>query len=66
MPNINQLIEDLTLEEKVLLLSGFDAWQTSKIDRLGIPNIKMSDGPNGVRGDGNSGNHLHVFHALYL
>ena len=55
MPNINQLIEDLTLEEKVLLLSGFDAWQTSKIDRLGIPNIKMSDGPNGVRGDGNSG-----------
>ncbi len=55
MPNINQLIEDLTLEEKVLLLSGFDAWQTSKIDRLGVPNIKMSDGPNGVRGDGNSG-----------
>ncbi len=55
MPNINQLIEDLTLEEKVLLLSGFDAWQTSKIDRLGVPNIKMSDGPNGVRGDGTSG-----------
>src|SRR6056300_58358 len=55
MPNINQLIEDLTLDEKVLLLSGFDAWQTSKIDRLGVPNIKMSDGPNGVRGDGNSG-----------
>ena len=55
MPNINQLLEDLTLEEKVLLLSGFDAWQTSKIDRLGVPNIKMSDGPNGVRGDGTSG-----------
>ena len=55
MPNIKQLIEDLTLEEKIELLSGFDAWQTNKIDRLEIPNIKMSDGPNGVRGDGNSG-----------
>ena len=55
MPDIKQLIEDLTLEEKVELLSGFDAWQTNKIDRLGIPSIKMSDGPNGVRGDGNSG-----------
>ena len=55
MPNIKQLIQDLTLEEKIELLSGFDAWQTNKIDRLGIPSIKMSDGPNGVRGDGNSG-----------
>ena len=55
MPDIKQLIKDLTLEEKVELLSGFDAWQTNKIDRLGIPSIKMSDGPNGVRGDGNSG-----------
>ena len=55
MPDIKQLIKDLTLEEKIELLSGFDAWQTNKIDRLGIPSIKMSDGPNGVRGDGNSG-----------
>ena len=55
MPDIKQLIENLTLEEKIELLSGFDAWQTNKIDRLGIPSIKMSDGPNGVRGDGNSG-----------
>ena len=55
MPNIKQLIKNLTLEEKIELLSGFDAWQTNKIDRLGIPSIKMSDGPNGVRGDGNSG-----------
>jgi len=40
MPDIKQLIKDLTLEEKVELLSGFDAWQTNKIDRLGIPSIK--------------------------
>ena len=55
MSEPKQLINDLTLEEKISLLSGFDAWQTNKVDRLGIPGLKMSDGPNGVRGDGNSG-----------
>jgi hypothetical protein len=39
MPDIKQLIENLTLEEKIELLSGFDAWQTNKIDRLSIPSI---------------------------
>ena len=55
MPNIEKLLNNLTLEEKISLLSGFDAWHTNKVKRLNIPSIKMSDGPNGVRGNGNSG-----------
>ena len=55
MSKIDQIINDLTLEEKVSLLSGFNSWYTNKIDRKCIPSIKMSDGPNGVRGDSNSG-----------
>ena len=55
MSKIDQIINDLKLEEKVSLLSGFNSWYTNKIDRKGIPSIKMSDGPNGVRGDSNSG-----------
>ena len=55
MSNIKKLLNDLTLKEKILILSGFDAWHTNKVERLDIPSIKMSDGPNGVRGNGNSG-----------
>jgi len=55
MKNIDQIIATLTLDEKVSLLSGFNSWYTNKIEKKGIPSIKMSDGPNGVRGDSNSG-----------
>ena len=49
--NLKNIIKLLSLEEKVSLLSGFDNWYTKDIKRFGIPKIKMSDGPNGVRGD---------------
>ena len=55
MTNIDQIIKTLTLDEKVSLLSGFNSWYTNKIEKKNIPSIKMSDGPNGVRGDSNSG-----------
>ena len=48
---IDMLLSHLTLEEKITLLAGADTWRTSTIERLGIPALKLSDGPNGVRGE---------------
>lgn len=47
---IEDLIAQLTLEEKVSMLAGADNWHTVPIERLGIPAIKTTDGPNGARG----------------
>jgi beta-glucosidase len=47
---IENLLSQLTLEEKVSMLAGADSWTTVPIGRLGIPPIKMTDGPNGARG----------------
>ena len=46
---IDELIRKMTLEEKVSLTSGRDAWGTQQIERLGIPHIWMADGPHGLR-----------------
>ena len=46
---INELLSELTLEEKAGLCSGKDNWFTKAVERLGIPNVRTSDGPHGLR-----------------
>ena len=46
---INELLKELTLEEKAALLSGTDFMYTNPVPRLGIPSVRMSDGPHGLR-----------------
>ena len=43
------LIEQLTLEEKAALVAGTDFMYTNKVPRLDIPALRMSDGPHGLR-----------------
>ncbi|MCS5719784.1 glycoside hydrolase family 3 C-terminal domain-containing protein [Herbiconiux sp. CPCC 205763] len=43
------LLAQLTAAERVSLTAGADAWSTRPIARLGIPAIRLGDGPHGVR-----------------
>ena len=49
MNNINDLIKKMTLEEKAALCTGASPWTTMPIERLGVPEMTVSDGPHGVR-----------------
>ncbi|MEE0597047.1 MAG: glycoside hydrolase family 3 C-terminal domain-containing protein [Agathobacter sp.] len=47
--NIKEIIGQMTLEEKAGMCSGKDYWNLKGVERLGIPSVKVSDGPNGLR-----------------
>ncbi len=46
---VQDLLGRMTLQEKVAMLSGANWMQTVPNERLGIPSIKMADGPLGIR-----------------
>jgi beta-glucosidase len=55
MTEIESLIDQMTLEEKISMLAGIDWWHTVPVKRLGIPAMKVTDGPVGARGAAFSG-----------
>jgi len=46
---MKKIIEEMTLEEKALFLTGAGKMLTKEIERLDIPAKRMADGPHGVR-----------------
>ena len=46
---LDTLVSELTLEEEAGLCSGLNNADTKPVARLGIPSVKMHDGPNGLR-----------------
>ena len=52
------ILKQLTLEQKVALLSGKDVWSTYAFPQAGVPSMVMSDGPHGLRRQLGRGDHL--------
>ena len=52
------ILDQLTLEQKVALLSGRDVWSTYPFPQAGVPSMFLSDGPHGVRKQLGEGDHL--------
>ena len=50
MSKVNELLSKMTLEEKISMLAGADLWHSVAVERLGVPQFKVTDGPNGARG----------------
>jgi beta-glucosidase len=46
---IQELLGQMTLEEKVQLTTGKGFWHTHGVERLGVPSIAVNDGPSGLR-----------------
>lgn len=47
--DINKIISEMTLEEKATLLTGKKNWFLNGINRFGIRDFVVSDGPHGLR-----------------
>lgn len=52
MSRIEQILAEMTLEEKVSILSGEDFWSVPAMARLKLGKLRVTDGPNGARGGG--------------
>ena len=43
------VVKQMTLDEKIAYIAGYKSWYVRAIDRLGLPAVRMADGPQGVR-----------------
>ena len=56
--DVKGIIREMTLEEKAGMCSGKDFWHLKGVERLGIPEVMVSDGPNGLRKQAAEADHL--------
>ena len=58
--DIKKIVSEMTLVEKAGMCSGADFWHLKKVERLGIPEVMVSDGPHGLRKQTGKADHLGI------
>ena len=58
--DIEKILQQMTLEDKIALCSGENFWETKKYEKYGIPSLFMCDGPHGLRKQENAADMLGV------
>ncbi len=49
MIDLEAVLQQMTLEEKAALCTGASVWTTTPVNRLGVPELFVADGPHGIR-----------------
>lgn len=60
MRRIEELVRQMTLEEKAGMCSGSDFWHLKGVERLRIPSVMVADGPHGLRRQDEAADHLGI------
>lgn len=61
---IDEFLQQMTLKEKASLCSGKNFWNLKSLERFGIPQLTMTDGPHGVRKQAASADQLQMVESV--
>lgn len=64
MMKTEEIMEQLTVEEKAALCSGYDFWHTKSMKKFGLEPVMMCDGPHGLRKQIGEGDHLGINESI--
>lgn len=62
--DVRNAVLQMTLEEKAGICSGADFWHTKGVERLGVPQMMVSDGPHGLRKQDLEADHLGINESI--
>ncbi|KAL2827201.1 hypothetical protein BDW59DRAFT_171490 [Aspergillus cavernicola] len=48
--DVDHVLANISDRDKIALLSGIDFWHTHPIPEFNVPSVRVTDGPNGIRG----------------
>ena len=58
MIDVNVIVNELSVDEKLDLISGKDFWHIRGLEKYGLPSIMVTDGPHGLRKQLTKGEHI--------